>query len=238
MMGKGELYLHLRGGRVRKAFLEHPPSVHPNLDISVIVSLIYCESSALDHASTEVDCIYVPSFHSTLHLEESDTLAKSLCSRISAGTQGHNHPKVEGVVWGHSPSTLKHRVLLPVRVIRLSTNYANGLGIGKVEFRGGEPAFAWREIGKSFREKPPPVHPTEIRTSISPSSAVELNTTSALANYAPEASRYFINGQYLSKLSEILMDGGRIIFLATFTVTRPKRRRIRNEELQPFPAAG
>ncbi|CAG2054241.1 unnamed protein product [Timema podura] len=34
--------------------------------------------------------------------------------------------------------------------------------------------------------KPPPVHPTEIRTSISPSSAVELNTTSALANYATE----------------------------------------------------
>nr|CAD7587454.1 unnamed protein product [Timema genevievae] len=36
-------------------------------------------------------------------------------------------------------------------------------------------------------EKPPPVHPTEILTSISPSSAVELNTTSALANYATEA---------------------------------------------------
>nr|CAD7586907.1 unnamed protein product [Timema genevievae] len=36
-------------------------------------------------------------------------------------------------------------------------------------------------------EKPPPVHPTEIRTSISPSSAVKLNTTSALANYATEA---------------------------------------------------
>nr|CAD7430333.1 unnamed protein product [Timema monikensis] len=47
-----------------------------------------------------------------------------------------------------------------------------------------EPAFAWRESGKPFREKPPPVHPTEIRTLISPSSAVELNTTSALANYA------------------------------------------------------
>nr|CAD7569693.1 unnamed protein product [Timema californicum] len=38
-----------------------------------------------------------------------------------------------------------------------------------------------------MREKPPPAHPTEIRTSISPSSAVELNTTSALANYATEA---------------------------------------------------
>nr|CAD7415637.1 unnamed protein product [Timema poppensis] len=36
-------------------------------------------------------------------------------------------------------------------------------------------------------EKPPPVHPTEIRTSISPSSAVELNMTSALANYTTEA---------------------------------------------------
>nr|CAD7461178.1 unnamed protein product [Timema tahoe] len=31
------------------------------------------------------------------------------------------------------------------------------------------------------------VHPTEIRTSISPSSAVEINTTSALANYATDA---------------------------------------------------
>nr|CAD7199890.1 unnamed protein product [Timema douglasi] len=35
--------------------------------------------------------------------------------------------------------------------------------------------------------KPPPVHPTEIRASISPSSAVELNTTRTLANYATEA---------------------------------------------------
>nr|CAD7568833.1 unnamed protein product [Timema californicum] len=34
------------------------------------------------------------------------------------------------------------------------------------------------------------VHPTETRTSISPSSVVELNTTSALANYATEAGTY------------------------------------------------
>nr|CAD7587608.1 unnamed protein product [Timema genevievae] len=40
-----------------------------------------------------------------------------------------------------------------------------------------------------YQEKPPPVHPTEIRTSISPSSAVELNTTSALANYATKAGK-------------------------------------------------
>nr|CAD7570749.1 unnamed protein product [Timema californicum] len=45
----------------------------------------------------------------------------------------------------------------------------------------------YRGGGKQFRIKPPPVHPTEIRTLISPSSAVELYTTSALANYATEA---------------------------------------------------
>nr|CAD7453641.1 unnamed protein product [Timema tahoe] len=56
-----------------------------------------------------------------------------------------------------------------------------------VEFRGSEPAFAWRESGKPFRKNHFPVHSIEIRTSISPSSAIELNTTSALANYATEA---------------------------------------------------
>nr|CAD7200964.1 unnamed protein product [Timema douglasi] len=46
---------------------------------------------------------------------------------------------------------------------------------------------------KTIEEKPPLVHPIEIRTSISPSSAVELNTTSALANYATEVGRDDIN---------------------------------------------
>nr|CAD7452883.1 unnamed protein product [Timema tahoe] len=41
-----------------------------------------------------------------------------------------------------------------------------------------------------MQEKPTPVHPTEIRTSISPSSEVELNTTSTLANYATEAAAF------------------------------------------------
>nr|CAD7452502.1 unnamed protein product [Timema tahoe] len=50
-----------------------------------------------------------------------------------------------------------------------------------------------------MQEKPPPVHPTEIRTSISPSSAVELNTTSALANYATEA------GYSAIKLAEYIL---------------------------------
>nr|CAD7439034.1 unnamed protein product [Timema bartmani] len=59
--------------------------------------------------------------------------------------------------------------------------------IGRVEFRGSEPAFAWRESGKPFRKITSSSPEREIRTSISPSSAVELNTTGALANYATEA---------------------------------------------------
>nr|CAD7198010.1 unnamed protein product [Timema douglasi] len=53
---------------------------------------------------------------------------------------------------------------------------------------------------KTISEKPPPVHPTEIRTSISPSSAVELNTTSALANYATEA------GSAGNRLSTVVLE--------------------------------
>nr|CAD7424583.1 unnamed protein product [Timema monikensis] len=49
-----------------------------------------------------------------------------------------------------------------------------------------------RESGKPFRKNPPPFHPTEIRTSISPFSAVELNTTSALANYATKLMPLFV----------------------------------------------
>nr|CAD7572148.1 unnamed protein product [Timema californicum] len=45
-----------------------------------------------------------------------------------------------------------------------------------------------------MKEKPPLFHPTETRTSISPSSAIELNTTSALANYATEAGDSILGG--------------------------------------------
>nr|CAD7255730.1 unnamed protein product [Timema shepardi] len=55
----------------------------------------------------------------------------------------------------------------------------------------------------AVKEKPPPVHPTEIRTSISPSSAVKLNTTSALANYATEAgiTQFTVSGSLYTRLS-------------------------------------
>nr|CAD7264347.1 unnamed protein product [Timema shepardi] len=72
----------------------------------------------------------------------------------------------------------------------LSTNCANCLGIGKIELEEVNPNLHGRRVENHLVNTPPlPVHPTEIRTSISPSSAVELNTTSALANYATEAAR-------------------------------------------------
>nr|CAD7446191.1 unnamed protein product [Timema bartmani] len=68
--------------------------------------------------------------------------------------------------------------------------YFQGLDLSQemVEFRGSEPAFASRESGKPYRKNHPPVHPTEIRTSISPSSVVYLNTIGVLVNYATESN--------------------------------------------------
>nr|CAD7450913.1 unnamed protein product [Timema bartmani] len=53
-------------------------------------------------------------------------------------------------------------------------------------------------------KKNSPVHPTEIRTSISPSSAVELNTTNVLANYATEAGDQE-NGVYSSPMASLVL---------------------------------
>nr|CAD7569582.1 unnamed protein product [Timema californicum] len=59
-------------------------------------------------------------------------------------------------------------------------NYATEAGIGKVELEEVNPHLRGGRVEKPLRKNHLPVHPTEIRTSISPSSAVELNTTSAV----------------------------------------------------------
>nr|CAD7574537.1 unnamed protein product [Timema californicum] len=73
----------------------------------------------------------------------------------------------------------------PFGLHALSTNYANELGIGKVELKEVNPHLRGGRV-ENHVGKTTPVHPTEIRTSFFPSSAVELNTTSALVNYATE----------------------------------------------------
>nr|CAD7441100.1 unnamed protein product [Timema bartmani] len=73
-----------------------------------------------------------------------------------------------------------HRVLLPVWVIRLSTNYANRLGIGKVEFRG-------RRVGKHLGHPSPSSPDQDSNLHLSVLGSLDLHETSALANYATEA---------------------------------------------------
>nr|CAD7259373.1 unnamed protein product [Timema shepardi] len=62
--------------------------------------------------------------------------------------------------------------------------------IEKVELEEVSPHLREGRV-ENHSGKTTPVHPTEIRTSISPSSAVELNTTRAFANYATEAGGVF-----------------------------------------------
>nr|CAD7394636.1 unnamed protein product [Timema cristinae] len=90
-----------------------------------------------------------------------------------------------------------HRVLLPVRVIRTYAVVCSAAVLRNVEVCSAgrltpmqlvvHECLNSEHLSYPGAEKTPPVHPTEIRTSISPSSAVKLNTTSALVNYATEA---------------------------------------------------
>nr|CAD7204783.1 unnamed protein product [Timema douglasi] len=58
----------------------------------------------------------------------------------------------------------------------------------QVELEEVNPHLRGGRVENNLGKTTTPVHPTETRTSISPSSAVELNTTSALSNYATEKS--------------------------------------------------
>nr|CAD7263457.1 unnamed protein product [Timema shepardi] len=74
------------------------------------------------------------------------------------------------------------------------------------------------------KEKPPPVHPTEIRTSISPSSAVEqLDTASTLANYDTEAGLELINGDDDNEVNPHLRGGRVENHLGKTTPSSPDR---------------
>nr|CAD7398337.1 unnamed protein product [Timema cristinae] len=81
-----------------------------------------------------------------------------------------------------------HQILVSVFDTMKKGSFSSGTlaGIGKVDLEEVNPHLRGGRV-EHHLGKPPPVHPTEIQTSISPSSAVGLNTTSALANYATEA---------------------------------------------------
>nr|CAD7397090.1 unnamed protein product [Timema cristinae] len=85
-----EMYPHLHGWRVENVQKLSEPYRDYNLDLPVISSLIYCESSALDHAATEAglgDCRYFGGadscgrFHQERNAPEETIRGK--CTRIS-----------------------------------------------------------------------------------------------------------------------------------------------------------
>nr|CAD7199565.1 unnamed protein product [Timema douglasi] len=97
---------------------------------------------------------------------------------------------LESVVTGHKYIQIRERLAEKMEVIMFDP-YSEYLA------RYESPTRAMRVLVsgevtkqqlKHFLKKPPPVHPTKIRTSISPSSAAGLNTTSTLANYDTEAA--------------------------------------------------
>nr|CAD7452898.1 unnamed protein product [Timema tahoe] len=174
-----------------------------NHDLSVTGNPFQHESDALDHATT--DAGRVPAFAWRV----SEKIGKTT---LSTANQDSNLdiPVISSLVYCKSDAldhtaTAKTRQTFPgiTRAHYIKGGVPSTLVSGLVqayklthrqrkrghEAPGSEPAFAWRESGKPFRKKPS-VHPTEIQTSISPSSAVEHNTTSALANYATEAGGF------------------------------------------------
>nr|CAD7455802.1 unnamed protein product [Timema tahoe] len=110
------------------------------------------------------------------------------CDKEKHDARGRS-PLMLAVTLGHLESA---RVLLQ-HATNVNTENKDGWTVVQEAVATGDPELLQLVLERrdyqryTSREKPPPVHPTEIRTSISPSSAVELNTTSALTNYATEA---------------------------------------------------
>nr|CAD7576034.1 unnamed protein product [Timema californicum] len=181
-----------------------------NLELLVIDSTVYCESDALKHEANETD---INECEEGLDNCDQNT-------QLCINTEGSFHCEIQGGVT-QCPAGYKinkeqrkcedvdeckenlHSCMDETEICRNNIGayecdtkckegflYDNELRscVGTIV---SESTFAWRESGK-----PPPVHPNEIRTSISPSSAIELNTTSALANYATEAGKFVKNPQY------------------------------------------
>nr|CAD7262047.1 unnamed protein product [Timema shepardi] len=143
-----------------------------NLDISFIGSLIYCEIGALSHAGTEAVTGY-----------ETDHLT------FASYPYGLSHSKkkiVTAATWIATSATSIHiaesngSTRIKYKHVCVEVTPRRNVKLGEGEW-------------KTTKEKQPPVHPTEIRTSISPSSVVEVNMTSALVNYATEAGTKDLN---------------------------------------------
>nr|CAD7452893.1 unnamed protein product [Timema tahoe] len=81
----------------------------------------------------------------------------------------------------------EHIVIQFVNDLKKKNIFARAVNVANIAYHSRYIKPAAPRLLKYLKQNSMYVHPTEIRTSISPSSAVELNTTSVLANYATEA---------------------------------------------------
>nr|CAD7432535.1 unnamed protein product [Timema monikensis] len=164
------------------------------IQLSIIDSPVYCDSDALEHAATEedkTDCNPLLLIGTDTDIYFSWPTSVTLC-RLNCQ-------------WGDWGSNFESMSVQ--NSIRLLSKYRNRYCVINADIQDSASMVlagilaSRKATGKMLHEntfcffgagrgKPPPVHPTEIRTSISPSSAAGLNTTSALANYTTEAVGY------------------------------------------------
>nr|CAD7461382.1 unnamed protein product [Timema tahoe] len=160
--------------------LDFSPKRESNFDLPVIGSLVYCESGALDHEATDEGFVLLPiELNSSI---QKDRMTITGVRRGHLGSAPHPPPICDSAC---------HRQVVPPRqpVVFHSVCHATPQDAATLQWSLTLKPSLFCEI----QERPTiwdvlTVHPTEIRTSISPSSAVKLNTTSALANYATEAA--------------------------------------------------
>nr|CAD7398800.1 unnamed protein product [Timema cristinae] len=225
-----EVYIHLSGGRVENHFGKitlTTPDRDLNLNFSGINILVYFESDALDHEGTEIaysspmaslvltdnSQLTVDSFKKlpdqiTYPYAEPDDLQKHLANALvvlsSADKDGGIEDFCQKIAWALQLGPQQQQAPLTQLEEKVKVAEEINIRIGKVELeevnlhlRGGR---VENDLGKTT-----PVHPTEIQTSTSPSSAVELNTSSSLTNYATEAGQ-IINqfNQYIITIRTLL----------------------------------
>nr|CAD7396177.1 unnamed protein product [Timema poppensis] len=175
------------------------PNRYPSLGFPVISSLVYCESSALDHAATdaEVSCQHQRSHGDTLYFLVSKTVLSYYLAEIIV-----LYSLYERASCIHGPCFIDDSTWISefqVITVYKGSDYKlhnssrrSDLTFSTLSMRLETIHLAASQLN-AFEVVPGElIHPTDIRTSISPSSAVELNTTSALANYTTEAVKIFI----------------------------------------------
>nr|CAD7439217.1 unnamed protein product [Timema bartmani] len=172
----------------------------------VIGSLDYCGSSALDHEVTEAGVLLeictvllqVARFH------QSSDPAKVLENYVMNPGGSHKRPKTRlgqarcDRLWSTEDSHPPHLSSLIEFYFTLeSADLISSFVTGTMPMQSDTIS-----VNLSISVT---IHPTEIRTSISSSSAVELNTISVLANYATEAA-HMLFANFIPKNSTILVS--------------------------------